>query len=91
MNRVEMNKAHIESAGKARDLAQKTLEAEQKKYELGASTLFFVLQDQTNLAIAQTNEVQALVTLDRTTGQTLSHNRIDIEKATPRLAANTRK
>jgi outer membrane protein len=98
ISRVEMNRAHIESAGKARDLAQKTLEAEQKKYELGVSTLFFVLQDQTSLAIAQTNEVQALVNytkslvaLDRATGQTLSHNRIEIEKAVPRIAASTRK
>src|SRR3989442_8625970 len=98
MNLIEMNRAHIESAAKARDLAQKTLDAEQKKYELGVSTLFFVLQDQTNLAIAQTNEVQALVNytkslvaLDRATGQTLSHNRIEIEKATPRITANSRK
>lgn len=93
MNLVEMNRAHIASAEKARDLAQKTLDAEQKKYELGVSTLFFVLQDQTNLAVAQTNEVQAVVNytkslaaLDRATGQTLSHNGIAIEKVTARIA-----
>jgi outer membrane protein TolC len=97
LNQVEMNQVHVETAGKSRDLAQKTLDAEQKKYELGVSTLFFVLQDQTNLSIAQTNEVQALVNytkslvaLDRATGQTLSHNRIEIEKATPRIATNAR-
>ena len=93
--RVEMNRAHIETAAKARETAQKTLDAEQKKFDLGVSTLFFVLQDQTNLTIAQTNEVQALVNytkslvaLDRATGQTLSHNRIVIEKATPRIVLN---
>ena len=92
---VEMNKAHIESAGKARELAQSTLDAEQKKYDLGISTLFFVLQAQTNLAIAQTNEIQALVSytkllvaLDRATGETLFHNHIEIEQAKPRIAVN---
>lgn len=95
MIRVEMNRAHIETAAKARETAQKTLDVEQKKFDLGVSTLFFVLQDQTNLAIAETNEVQALVNytkslvaLDRATGQTLSRNRIVIEKATPRIASN---
>ena len=98
LNQVEMNQAHVETAGKSRDLAQQTLDAEQKKYESGVSTLFFVLQDQTNLAIAQTNEVQALANynkslaaLDRATGQTLSRNRIEIEKGTPRTATATRR
>jgi outer membrane protein TolC len=92
MNQVQMNKARIESAGKARELAQKTLEAEQTKLDLGVSTIYFVLQDQTNLAIAQTNEIQAivnydkaLVVLDRAMGQTLQHNQIEIEHAEPRF------
>jgi outer membrane protein len=95
MNQVEMNRAHIESSQKAREFAQQTLDAEQQKYELGVSTLFFVLQDQTNLAIAQTNEIQAmvnytkaLVTLDRAMGLSLSHNHIEIENGNPSLAAN---
>jgi outer membrane protein len=95
MNQVEMNRAHIESSQKAREFAQQTLDAEQQKYELGVSTLFFVLQDQTNLAIAQTNEIQAmvnytkaLVALDRAMGLTLSHNHIEIEKGNPSIAAN---
>ena len=95
MNQVEMNRAHIQSAQKARELVAQTLDAEQKKFELGVSTLFFVLQQQTNLAAAETNEIQALVnyakalvTLDRATGQTLTHNNIEIEKANPRLAVN---
>ena len=93
MNQVELNRAHIESSQKARDLAQQTLDAEQQKLELGASTLFIVLQDQTNLAIAQTNEIQALVNytkalvmLDRAMGQTLVHNHIEIDNAIPKVA-----
>src|SRR5262245_35814954 len=96
MNQVEMNRAHIESAQKAQELAQKTLDAEQQKFELGVSTLYFVLQDQTNLAIAQTNDIQAmvnytkaLVALDRAMGQTLLHNHIEIEKGNPVPATST--
>lgn len=96
MNQVEMNRAHIQSAQKAREFAQQTLDAEQKKFDLGVSTLFFVLQDQTSLAVAETNEIQALVNytkalvaFDRATGQTLFHNNIEIKDANPRLAANT--
>lgn len=92
MNQVDMNRAHIESARKAREFAEQTLDAEQQKYELGVSTLFFVLQDQTALAVAQTNEIQAmvnytkaLVMLDRATGQTLSHNNIVVQNSTPRM------
>ena len=96
MNQVEMNRAHIESAQKAREFAQQTLDAEQQKYDLGVSTLFFVLQDQTNLAIAQTNEIQAMVNytkalvgLDRAMGQTLLHNHIALENGNPIVSANT--
>lgn len=58
---IEMNKARIEAATKARQLQEQTLDAENKKYQLGASTIRFVLEEQRNLAQAQTNEVRALV------------------------------
>jgi len=95
MNQVELNRAHIESSQKAREFAQQTLEAEQQKLDLGVSTLFVVLQDQTSLAIAQTNEIQAmvnytkaLVVLDRAMGQTLVRNHIEIENANPTIAVS---
>jgi outer membrane protein len=48
------------SAGKAAlDLAQKALVAEQRKYELGSQTIFFVLDAQTRLAQAQLDLLQA--------------------------------
>jgi outer membrane protein len=51
------------SAGKtALDLAQKSLAAEQRKYELGSETIFFVLDAQTRLAQAQSDLLQAEVT-----------------------------
>jgi outer membrane protein TolC len=48
------------AAGKAAlDLAQKALAAEQRKYELGSQTIFFVLDAQTRLAQAQSDLLQA--------------------------------
>lgn len=45
----------------ALDLSQKTLDAEQHKYELGAETVFFVLEAQTELTGAQQALLQAQV------------------------------
>jgi outer membrane protein TolC len=84
---VEMNKAKIEATTTARELAERRLDAEQKKFNLGASTVRFVLQEQTNLAQAQTDELQAivnytksLVDLNHALGMTLKKNNIEIEK-----------
>lgn len=84
---VDMNKARIEAAQTARELAERRLEAEQKKFDLGASTIRFVLEEQRNVAQAQTDELQSLVNytkslvdVDRATGMTLKKNNIEIEK-----------
>ena len=62
--------------------------AEQKKYELGASTNTLVLQAQRDLAQAESNVVTATaayeksrVELDRVMGLTLTHNGIEIADA----------
>ena len=52
-------KAQIEAARKATLLAQQTLDAEQKKFQLGESTVFLVIQAQRDLATAEGNEVAA--------------------------------
>lgn len=87
LTQVEMSKAQIEASTKARELAERRLEAEQKKFDLGASTIRFVLEEQRNVAQAQTDELQslvsytkALVELDRATGMTLKKNNVEIEK-----------
>jgi outer membrane protein TolC len=84
---VEMNKAKIDATTTARELAERRLDAEQKKFNLGASTVRFVLQEQTNVGQAQTDELQALVNytksltdLDRAMGMTLKKNNIEIER-----------
>ena len=85
---VQQNRAQVEAARKAEELAQQSLDAEQKKYALGASTNTLVLQAQRDLTQAQSNTVAALasyekskVELDRVTGLTLSHNGIQMADA----------
>jgi outer membrane protein len=75
---VQQNKAAVDAAKAAQELAAQSLDAEQKKYALGASTNTLVLQAQRDLTQAEVNYVTALtnyeksrVTLDQVTGQTL--------------------
>ena len=73
---------------KDRIFAEQTLDAEQKKYALGASTIFLVIQAQRDLAVAQAAEVNALstysrarVSLDQSLGATLDVNNVSIDEA----------
>ncbi len=56
---VQSNLKRIEAATAARELAQKRLEAETSKFEVGLSTNFFVVQAQRDLEEAQNTELQA--------------------------------
>jgi len=85
---VRQARARYEAARKARVLQEQTLDAEQKKYELGASTLYNVILIQRDLLQAESNEVvskvgyaKARVELDRATGQTLDDNHISLDEA----------
>jgi len=82
------NRSLVDSARKARDLAQQTFDIEQKKKVLGASTSNLVLQADRDLAQAESNYVAAMSTyeksrveLDRATGLTLAHTGIQLEDA----------
>jgi outer membrane protein TolC len=86
---LEQNKARVEAAIKGRELAQQSLDAEQKRYQLGASTSFNVLQAQRDLVLSESNYVAAVsayeksrVLLDQVTGQTLTRNNISLDDAT---------
>src|SRR6202030_4858861 len=57
---LQQARVRYDSAVKARILQQQTLDADKKKYTLGASTVFQVVTDQQSLSTAQTTEVQAL-------------------------------
>jgi len=85
---VQQNRARVAAARKARELAAQTLDAEQKKYNLGASTYLNVLQDErdlaqaeSNLVSAETNYAKSRVQLDKDISQTLERNNIKIDEA----------
>jgi outer membrane protein TolC len=85
---IEQNRARVAAAQAQQELAQQTLDAEQKKYNLGASTYLNVLSDERDLATAQSNLLTAKINyakskvqLDRDTAQTLEHNNIKIDEA----------
>lgn len=61
VHRLEEAKLTLAAGKTALDLAQKALVAEQRKYELGAQTIFFVLDAQTRLAEAESSMLQAQV------------------------------
>ena len=58
---LEQSKLSMEAAKIALNLAQKNLQAEQRKYELGAETLFVLLETQTELAQAEQSVIQAQI------------------------------
>jgi outer membrane protein len=85
---LQQSRATYQAANKTRVFREQTLDAEQKKYALGASTIFNVILVQRDLAMAQSAEVSALSTysrarvqLDMATGQTLNNNNISIGEA----------
>ena len=65
IHNFEQAKLSVAAAKIARDLSQKNLEAEQRKYELGTETIFFVLDAQNQLAQAEQSVVQAQIGYQR--------------------------
>jgi outer membrane protein TolC len=57
---VQSNLKRVEAATAARELAQKRLEAEQSKFDVGMTTNFFVVQAQRDLRDAANTELRAL-------------------------------
>ena len=88
LSALQQSRARYQAAQKSRVLQEQTLDAEQKKYALGASTIFFVIQAQRDLAQAQAVEVAALstynrarVSLDQATGQILTTYNVSVDEA----------
>ncbi|HUL32391.1 MAG TPA: TolC family protein [Candidatus Eisenbacteria bacterium] len=85
---LEQGRAQVQAASKARELQQQTFEAEQKKYQLGASTVYNVILTQRDLITAQGTELRALANLaeakanyERALGRTLQINSVTIAGA----------
>jgi outer membrane protein TolC len=81
-------RASYEAAVEARKLQEESLEAEQAKFEVGASTSFFVIQYESLLAQARSTVVAAMssyvkarAALERATGAILDQNKISLDSA----------
>lgn len=81
----------VQAARVARRLAKETLEAELKKFEVGLSTSFEVLEFQTDLAEQQSRELLAIIDFNKArinfrkvVGNTLDHHSIQLaDEQTP--------
>ena len=85
---IQQARARYDAAVKARTLQQQTLEADQKKNALGASTIYQVVQDQRDLASAASSVTQAManytharIALDQALGTTLEVNGVSLDEA----------
>jgi outer membrane protein TolC len=85
---LQQARARLEAGVQSRILAQQTFDGDRKKYELGATTPYQVVQDQRDLAGAQNSEVQAManysharIAYDEALGRTLDVNHISLEEA----------
>jgi outer membrane protein TolC len=85
---LQQARARYEAAVKARVLAQQTLDADQKKLALGAGTSYQVVQDQRDLANAQSSEIQSIanysharIAVDQAVGTTLEVNNVSVTEA----------
>jgi len=79
-------RASYDAAVQARKYQQESLEAEQMKYEVGASTAFFVIQYESLLAQAKSTEVaaksayvKARAALERATGNILEQHQVSLD------------
>lgn len=85
-HQLEEAKLALAAASVSVDLAKKTLAADQRKFELGAETNFFVLDSQSRLAQAelvllqsQVNYQLAVSTVDHARGQLLAAYRVQVD------------
>ena len=82
---LTQDRAQVDAAIQARTLQQQTFDAEQKKYKLGASTVYNVILIQRDLVAAQGTELRALANLEeakanyeRALGRTLEANHVTV-------------
>ncbi|HTZ82665.1 MAG TPA: TolC family protein [Candidatus Acidoferrales bacterium] len=85
VHQLEQAKLSIVAGKESLDLANKTMAAEQRKYELGSSTIFLVLEAQTEVADAEQTLLQAeigyqlaLAAVDHATGEMLEPYHVQI-------------
>ena len=62
--KIDMNARRIETTRAARELADQRLDAERKRFEVGMSTSFLVIQAQRDLAQTRASELSAVLAYD---------------------------
>jgi outer membrane protein TolC len=87
---VRSAEARLASAAATRSSTEQQFESEQRQFRAGTTTVFLVLQRQTELLAARARELQAQTDLNkaisafqRATGRTLEANQISIRTDTP--------
>ncbi|MCZ6700164.1 MAG: TolC family protein, partial [bacterium] len=87
VRQIETDIKRVRATRAARVLAERKLDAEEKKLEVGISTNFQVLEFQEDLAVAESNETKAiidynksLINLERAKGTTLATNNISLQR-----------
>jgi outer membrane protein TolC len=86
---VKQNRAAVQAAQSAVDLARQTFDADQQKLKVGLTTQTAILQDASTVTTSESNLVSAKaayeksrIELDRATGLLLDHSGIDVADAT---------
>jgi HAE1 family hydrophobic/amphiphilic exporter-1 len=86
LQNVTSSRARLDSAGLARQSAEEQNSSEQRQFQAGTSSVFLVLQRQTDLITARNREVraradfaEALANLDRATASTIEARGIKIQ------------
>jgi outer membrane protein TolC len=85
---LEQSRARVQSATKAKNLADRTFQITKKEQELGAGSSYQTMTAQRDLSLAELDLVTAMtiyakakVELDRATGATLEHNGVLVQEA----------
>ncbi|MDE3199170.1 MAG: TolC family protein, partial [Acidobacteriota bacterium] len=85
---LQQARARYDASVEGRRLSQETLDGDRRKLDLGASTAYQVVQDQRDLASAESSEAQAManythaqIALDQALGRTLEVNHVAMNEA----------
>jgi HAE1 family hydrophobic/amphiphilic exporter-1 len=90
MQAVRSGEARLAAAAASRSSAEQQFQSEQRQFRAGTTTVFLVLQRQTDLLAARARELQAqtdlnkaISQLQRATGNTLTANNVSVRTDTP--------
>lgn len=85
---LQQARARYDAAAKTLELQQQTVAGDQRRYSLGAATVFQVIQDQRDLASSESSQTQAManytharIALEEAIGTTLDVNHISLTEA----------